>query len=108
MNRKQKIEQEVEKTLEQFERAERLPGNPYFYTRVQARLDESEPVKRKSLVPAVLKPVFLGVLVSLNVLTAVYFLSGSSAQTADRSDLLSEFAQEYGLEESDSDLFIIQ
>lgn len=108
MNRKQKIEQEIEKTLEQFEQAERLPGNPYFYTRVQARLDESEPAKRKTLIPAVLKPVFLGLLVSLNVLTAVYFLSGNSTQTADRSDLLSEFAREYGLEENDNELFIIQ
>ncbi len=108
MNRKQKIEQEIEKTLEQFERAERMPGNPYFYTRVQARMDEADEAKRRTLIPAALKPVFLGALLSLNILTAVYFLSGNSAQTADRSDLLSEFAQEYGLEESDSDLFIIQ
>ncbi|MFZ5516675.1 MAG: hypothetical protein ACOY90_08560 [Candidatus Zhuqueibacterota bacterium] len=102
MNRKQKIEQEIEKTLGQFERAERLPSNPYFHTRVQARLNETpEP-------SGVLKPIFLAVLLTLNILTAVYFIGGGTSQSTARSDLLSEFAQEIGLEESETEFINIQ
>lgn len=32
MTRKEKIEQEVQKTLEIFDQAERLKSNPFFYT----------------------------------------------------------------------------
>ena len=108
IKRKQKIEQEIEKTLEQFERAERLPSNPYFYTRVQARLNKRAEKQRWAVVPGLLKPVFLVLLLSFNIATAMYFFRGESTQSAARSDLLSEFAQEYGLEESDSEIFIIQ
>ncbi len=41
MNKKEKIEQKIRKTLDQFDHAEQLPPNPYFYTRVQARLEET-------------------------------------------------------------------
>jgi len=102
MNRKQRIEQEIDRTLSQFDQAERLPSNPYFHTRVMARLHDA------TAPSGVLKPIFLAVLLTLNILTAIYFIGGGTSQSTARSDLLSEFAQEIGLEESDTEFINIQ
>ncbi len=40
MNKQEKIQNEIDKTLGMFEKKESLPPNPYFYTRVQQRLNE--------------------------------------------------------------------
>ena len=36
--RKEQIDKEVEKTLQQLDRFERLKNDPFFYTRLQAQL----------------------------------------------------------------------
>ena len=108
MERKQKIEQEVQKTLEQFDRAERLRPNPFFYTRVRARIDERERAKRWSFLAGVLKPAFLVLLVVFNTITAAFFLRDKATESMDRRELVMAFAQELGLETRETDLFVIE
>ncbi|GAB4376949.1 MAG: hypothetical protein Kow0042_23910 [Calditrichia bacterium] len=76
MNKQEKIEQEINKTLAQFEKAEKLEPDPYFYTRLKARLAEKE--RRRVGIPAILKPVLLTILLLLNVSTAVWYLESSA------------------------------
>ena len=40
-DKKAKIKNEIEKTLEQFESVEKLTPDPYFYLKVQTRLENS-------------------------------------------------------------------
>ena len=68
MNKKEKIERDIQKTLDQFENVEQLPPNPYFFTRVQARLEETQ--KQQSVFSTILRPALLTALVAINLSTA--------------------------------------
>ncbi|KAA3612658.1 MAG: hypothetical protein DWQ05_18590 [Calditrichaeota bacterium] len=73
MNKKEKIEQQIRETLDQFEHADQLPPNPFFYTRVKARLDERH--QQSHVFFAILKPALLAVLVAMNLSTAFWYVS---------------------------------
>ena len=107
MDRKSKIDQEAEKTLNAFEYAERLPKDPFFFTRLQARIDEQERQKHtlpESILKGWLRPVLLGSIVAVNVLTSVLVLEKSSTQIT-REDRMQAFAETYSLDQSQSNVF---
>ena len=108
MNKKEKIEQEIQKTLDLFDSAEKLPRNPYFYTRLQARLDERR--RKRSIYSAILKPALLTVLVVVNLGTAFWYMSGGEQQyqTDSREELIDILAGDLNLDNQESDLFIIE
>ncbi len=107
MSRKEKIEQEIKKTLEQFDSAERLPPNPYFYTRVQARMEESR--RQHRIISAVLKPALFTILVAINLSTAVWYLGGSDqiSQADTRAELTEVLAGDLKLDSNQNNLFDI-
>ncbi len=108
MNKKEKIEQEIDKTLAQFDNAERLPSNPYFYTRVQARLEEKQRPRRSF--SAILKPVLFSTLVAINLTTAVWYLSVTSQvnQSETRQELLDILSHDLNLDNTQSNFLIIE
>ena len=63
MTRKEKIEQEVQKTFESFDQVERLKSNPFFYARLKIRIDNLHSKKQKirgwEFTGRVLKPALL-------------------------------------------------
>jgi len=107
MNKKEKIEQEIQKTLAQFDKAEKLPANPYFYTRVQAGLEESR--KERHVFMAVLKPAFFTVLVVLNVTTAFWYMDNGEqiSQTDTHSELTEILSSDLKLDTDQDNLFDI-
>ena len=110
MEHEQKIIREVEKTLELLEQAERLKPNPFFFTRVQARIREKKKELAWQGLPGILKPVLLAILLAVNIFTAAYFLSTNKVETSStvRSELKSEFAQEFRLQTTTNEFFITQ
>ncbi len=74
MDRRQRIEEEIGQTLDQMDRADRLPPDPHFYARVMARLEERS--GRRGLAPAILRPALLTMLVVVNLITAVWYFGG--------------------------------
>ena len=102
MTKKQKIEQEVQRTLESFDQAERLKSNPFFYTRLKAQIDNLSTEKRKlrgwGSVWGVLKPALLFLIIALNIVTATLFLKNRSHNYSNREQLLDAFAQELTLD----------
>ena len=107
MNKKEKIEQEIQKTLAQFDKPEKLPSNPHFYTRVQAGLEES--LMKRHAVMAVLKPALFTVLVVLNVSTAVWYIDSGEqiSQTDSRSELTEILSGDLKLDTDQDNLFDI-
>lgn len=102
MTKKKKIEQEVQKTLEGFDQAERLKSNPFFYTRLRARIEQSD---AKQMQPKgwefawrVLKPALLFLIIALNIFTATQFLKNQNNEPSSREQLLNSFAQELTLD----------
>ena len=110
MEHEQKIVREVKKTLELLEQTERLKPNPFFFTRVQARIQEKKKEPAWQGLPGILKPVLLAILLAMNIFTAVYFLSTNKVKTSSnvRSELKSEFAQEFRLQTTTNEFFITQ
>jgi len=104
MTKKEKIEQEVQKTLEGFDQAERLKSNPFFYTRLKARIDDLHPQKQKirgwELAWGILKPALLFLIIALNIFTATLFLKNRNNEYSSREQLLNAFAQELTLDSS--------
>ena len=108
MNKKEKIEHEINKTLEQFDTAEKLPPNPYFYTRVQARLEEKQ--KQQNIIFAILKPALIIALVAVNMSTAIWYLGGSKQQeqTSSRQELVEILASDLKLDSDQNSSFIFE
>ncbi len=108
MNKKEKIEQEISKTFEQFENADKLPLNQYFYTRVQARLEEKQ--KKQNVFFAILKPALIIALVVANMSTAIWYLGGSEEQDQanTRQELLEMLASDLKLDNEQSSGFIFE
>ena len=100
MDQEKKIEEAVEKTLQEFNSAERLQAGPLFLAQVRAKINGLNHGKRQAYLPALglLRFAALVLLVVLNVVTATYFLKSDPAETYERSQLISAFAQEYALE----------
>jgi len=102
MTKKEKIEQEVQKTLESFDQAEQLKSNPFFYTRLKARIDDLSTQKRKirgwEFAWGILKPALLFLIIVLNIFTATLFLKNRNSEYSSREQLLDAFAQELTLD----------
>lgn len=111
MGRKERIEQEIDKTLQCFETFQKIEPNPFFYTRLQARIRSVEEQKVRSKHPiftlSYLRPALLVFLVALNVLSAILVFRGDTTdQTDTRSQYITAFAEEYALTQEEDDLFL--
>lgn len=108
MNKKEKIEQEISKTFEQFDRADKLPSNPYFYTRVQARLEEKK--KQQNVFFAILKPALIIALLAVNMSTVIWYLGGTEQQdqTNSRQELAEILAGDLKLDNDQNSNFIFE
>jgi len=97
---KQRVNEEVEKTLSLMDRMERLEAGPYFYIRLEARLQEArlqearlqearlQEAQLRSVAEAprqwlpsflggrILQPVMLALLMVINIVSVVYFAAG--------------------------------
>ena len=85
MNKQEKVQNEIDKTLGLFDKKESLKPNPYFYTRVQQRLKERS--KKEFSIFSVLKPAFFTALIALNLTTAIWYTSSESLTTNTETDL---------------------
>lgn len=107
MKKNEMIEKQIAKTFEQFDKAEKLPPNPFFYTRVKARIEENQ--NRRYVFTAVLKPVMLALLLAVNVGTAFWYLDDSEQQNNySRSDLIKILSNDFNSNNNEIDLLNIQ
>ena len=102
MGKKEKIEQEVQKTLDCFDQSEQLKTNPFFYTRIKAKIEDLESYGKKpnlaDLVWGVLKPAFLFGIIVINIFTATSFLKNPGDTNTSREQIINTFAQEFSLD----------
>ncbi len=107
MNRKEKIQKEIDKTLEMFEQKNSLPPNPYFFTRVQQRLNEKS--KKEFSIFGILKPALLTVLFLLNIGTFFWQINANETYTQVNSqkELIEILTGDLKLEQDKTNLFNI-
>ena len=95
MENPKKIEQKVEKTLQVLEEMQRAEPKPFFYTRLEARMQ-----KRDALLPKwTLRPVFIWsgliLIIVFNIGIAISYSKKADYAKAEQN--ASSFADEYGL-----------
>lgn len=108
MNKREKIHNEIEKTLNLFEKKDSLPTNPYFYTRVQQRLNEKS--KTGSKFYGFLKPALLTGLFAINIGTVLWHFNSSElySQVSSKEELTEVLTSDLNLGEVQTDLFNLE
>lgn len=101
MDRNRRIENEVEETLGGFARdISPAPGSD-FYARVLARVRSGDEAARGARAPFfrrwVLLPAALGIMITLNVITAVTLARKPASVTPGRQQAMLALAEEYDL-----------
>ncbi|MBA4313520.1 MAG: hypothetical protein C0417_12925 [Chlorobiaceae bacterium] len=102
MTRKEKIEKEVQKTLESFDQVERLKSNPLFYAQLKTRIDNLHSKKQNirgwEFAGRVLKPALLLLIIALNIFSATLFFKNRNINYSSREQLLDALAKELALD----------
>ncbi len=109
MNKKEVINQEVQKTLDCFNHLGKLSPSPYFYTRLQANMKsrpEQEETRGSIFSSRLWRPAFIGIIIVLNLTTAVLVYLSKSQSKEFANDTLTVLATEYNLNQDDRDLLI--
>ncbi|MBT3208547.1 MAG: hypothetical protein HN704_02185 [Bacteroidetes bacterium] len=102
----QKIYNEVEQTLNVFEDEKKLEINPFFYTRLQQKIDnrasQQEMPIYLPIFKKILKPVFVGVIIVFGIFIGINFgkrLDTFASAKTDKIENLQTLAQELSLTE---------
>lgn len=107
MDREKRIMDEVYKTMQIMDNQKILTENPFFYTRLKARMSglSVNQVSRSHRLATALKPVGLLLLLLMNIFTALYVVkSGNSTETttaaAATSSANSEIVKSYRFDQN--------
>lgn len=108
MNKKDKIENEIQKTLSLLDQKESLEHNEHFYTVLQAKINRLEEEKVSVLRPknsvGILRPAFLGLMFVANLVTFFFVSQTLEIQNSETENLSGLFAQEYSLTNENTDI----
>lgn len=95
MKNSDKIAEEIEKTMESFEGMRSATTRPFFYTRLEAKMQQRyTPMPKFALRPAFIWS-FLALIVLVNLSVVINY--SQKMRTSPEEQNASAFAQEYGL-----------
>jgi len=100
MKSKEKIGDEVEKTMEAFDNLEDIEENPYLFTRIKAEFGASPENIKKGLSGLILKPAVLILILLLNIFTVLYVMNNNELTTTAEVNYSSIISSEYSLSHS--------
>jgi len=92
----ERIDREVEKTIDLLGSIKRAEADPYLYDKVIGKIEESGRGGRLSL-PAKLGYACISFLIIINLITSVYIYRAT--ESAEDHSSYQEFAQEYNLDQ---------
>jgi len=109
MKKKETVEQEVLKTLQHLDTQEKIEHDPYFYTRLQSKIEHIGNRKK----PTVFRPVTRSavilagsfIIAIANLTSAVVFFQESETESYDRSTYITAFADDYSLNQNYSFIY---
>lgn len=107
MDREKRIMDEVYKTMQVMDNQKILDENPFFYTRLKARMSElsTRRVSTSQKVMIAIRPVGLLLLLLMNIFTALYIVKAESnndtnTASASENSVTSEIAKSYRFEQN--------
>jgi hypothetical protein len=105
MKNQDEIERQIDETVGALEGMERAAPRPFFYTRLEAKMDISGMQQRYLIIPKFMaRPTFVWSFLALVVLLNVGVVLRFSQKTVSEPQNASSFAKEYGLNTLDSNL----
>ncbi|MCP4632004.1 MAG: hypothetical protein GY855_03685 [candidate division Zixibacteria bacterium] len=103
-NKKKQIEKEVLETLGVFDNLQDIEADHYFYTRVKQRISQSERITENPLIRSFFRfrlgPVFLTVLILINLATVYTMLESKGIESDNRDQYIEAIANQYSLDVS--------
>ena len=103
MKNKEKIKEEVEKTLNAFDNISNLDENPYLFTRLQAEIESGETGAKAKIAGVILRPAFLILFLMLNLFTVFYAFNRSdksNTATTGKTNYSTLIYSQYSLNQS--------
>lgn len=104
MDKEKKIEQKVEKILDCLDQFERIQPNSFFISRVVSKIQDSKRQKKHSFRQifsfATLRPVFLVLIIILNLISAFLILPERDSAQDSRNAYIESLITEYNLNQS--------
>lgn len=103
-NKNEHIEEKVNKALGFLENPEKIEANPFFYTRLEAKLQEQK--EKKPFFNALfsvhynLKPALIGLILIINIIS-VSILIMNNETSSNRSNEISNLMETYAFDQSD-------
>lgn len=94
MKNDKKILDEVEKTLNSFDDIPKLEGNPYLITRIKSAIETDQVSTKRKLVFS-LKPVMIGLILLINILTGVFFLNADKTSYTSYDTAIQSLKYDY-------------
>lgn len=117
MDKQKRLQEKADRTLEMMDHMESLEAGPYFYTRLESKLCSREREKRHWL-PNIsqisnrwLRPVFLTLLIVINVISTVFFLLESRNSRTSQEEYhtnISLFLEDYSLTQNTYDIDVTE
>ena len=115
MDKRKRVQEEVEKTMACLDQMENLEAGPYFYTRVESRM-RSKKREEKIKLPGflgvrVLKPALLLLLLMVNLISVILLLekSGDTELVEDKyRSHASQLAREYWPSQDSYDISVTE
>jgi len=105
MKNQEEIERQIDETVGALEGIERAEPRPFFYTRLEAKMDFRRTQQRYATIPKFMaRPTFVWSFLALVVLLNVGVVIRFSQKTISEPQNASSFAKEYGLNTLDSNL----
>lgn len=101
MTREEKIQEEIEKTLDVLDNLPNIDANPFLFTRLNTLVENGAGLKikyrRKSFAAG---PIMLCIILLINLITAIFlFQSGTVEQTSETS-LVNSLANDYKISQT--------
>jgi len=104
---KEKIDREVQKTLECFDQVEQIEAGPSFFSRIQGKLRENEEKPGFQFAPPLkfgfLRTTFLLFIITVNLVLAILVLQKGKSQPENRTEYISVIASYYDLKSDSMD-----
>jgi len=103
MERRKFTQEEIEKIVQSMDGVNRAEIAPFFYTRLQAKIDSASSPSN-TIWSVIMKPavslVTLSLLLILNIAAIRYYSKTSKQTTSEKSSPIQKFAEEYDLSAS--------
>ena len=100
-----RVQRQIEQTLEAFRPDPGMPHDPWFYEKLQQRLRHSRQASGQNETHRygrVLRPALLVSLVAFNILAVIWVLDFSPSEPSGRTAYIDNLAHEYGLNIADT------